>query len=198
MRIRLIAIIFLLFFSIVEVDKFLKNKKEDLNKEKIKEQLELKTGDIIVRKEDNALSDFLSSIDSSTYSHIALVLNTNDIPSIFHFEFSDDGEDLKISSVKEFVNFSKKIAVYRHKEAIDEDKFFKILSEIKNKKIKFDFNFELDNEAFYCTEFVNEVYFKLFNENLYTYLFKYYDKEGISIKSILQNKNLKKRFELSF
>ena len=48
-----------------------------------------------------------------------------------------------------------------------------ILDEYEKSKKKFDYSFLLDNDTIYCTEFINEVYFKLFNENRDTYLFDF-------------------------
>lgn len=50
MKIRLIVIIFILLFASVEVKKFMDKKEKDLTIESLRETLELKNGDIIVRR----------------------------------------------------------------------------------------------------------------------------------------------------
>ena len=113
-------------------------------------------------------------------------------------EADEKSDDLKMQSVLEFKKNAKKIAVYRTKNSFEEEDLKKILDEYEKSKIKFDYSFLLDNDTLYCTEFINEVYFKLFNENLYTYLFDFYGINGITINSILKNTNLEKRYEINF
>ncbi|RBQ26843.1 MULTISPECIES: YiiX/YebB-like N1pC/P60 family cysteine hydrolase [Arcobacteraceae] len=198
MKIRLIVIIFILLFVSLEVKKFMDKKEKDLTIESLREKLELKNGDIIVRKEDNALSDFFATLDGAGFSHIGILANSKDGFVVFHLEVDENSDEMKVSKIKDFVNFSKKIAVYRHKDTIDEDKLSQILINFLKNKPKFDFEFSLENDTFYCTEFVNDIYFKLFNENLYTYMYEFDGKSGISINSIIQNPNLEKRYELEF
>jgi len=196
MKIRLFAIIFLLLFSFYEANKFLNKNRAELTPENIKSQIELKSGDIILRKEQNAASDFFSTLDAGEYSHIGVAVNTKEGLKIFHIEVDEKTDDLKEQTVKEFAYFAKKIAIYRYKEPIDEIKLLNIIKEYKKDKIKFDYAFELNNKEFYCTELINDIYFKLFSENLYTYLYKFASKEAISINSIIKNPNLEKRYEL--
>jgi len=198
MKIRLIAIAFLLFFASIEAKKFMEKKEKELSVESLRKQLELKNGDIIVRKEDNALSDFFSSLDGFGYSHIGVVANSKDGFVVFHLEVDEENDEMKVSTIKDFVNFAKKIAVYRYKKEINEDKLAEILVKFLENRPKFDYDFSLENDTFYCTEFVNNIYFKLFSENLYTYLYDFSGKSGISINSIIKNPNLEKRYELEF
>jgi len=198
MKIRFIAIAFLLFFASIEAKKFIEKKEKELNVESLREQLELKNGDIIVRKEDNALSDFFSSLDGFGYSHIGILVNTKDGFVVFHLEVDENSDDMKVSTIRDFVNFAKKIAVYRYKEAVNENKLSEILLNFLENRPKFDYDFSLENDTLYCTEFVNSIYFKLFDENLYTYLYDFNGKSGISINSIIKNPKLEKRYELEF
>lgn len=198
MKIRLIALIVLLLFASFEVKKFFDKNRDSLSSENIKNLVELKSGDIIFRKESNILSDMFSKIDESSYSHIGIVLQKDDKTLIYHMEADEKSDDLKIQNVQEFTKNAKRIAVYRAKNSFVEEDLKKILDEYEKNKIKFDYSFMLDNDTLYCTEFVNEIYFKLFNENLYTYLFDFYGLEGISINSILKNTNLEKRYALEF
>jgi len=105
---------------------------------------------------------------------------------------------MKVSTIRDFVNFAKKIAVYRYKKTVNEDKLSEILVNFLKNIPKFDYDFSLENDTLYCTEFVNSIYFKLFGENLYTYLYDFNGKSGISINSIIKNPNLEKRYELEF
>ncbi|MDX4040303.1 hypothetical protein, partial [Aliarcobacter skirrowii] len=68
MKIRLFVIIFLLLFASYESKKFIEKSQDDLVPEKIKEQIIVKTGDIILKKEDNLFSDFFSIVDNSKFS----------------------------------------------------------------------------------------------------------------------------------
>ncbi len=198
MKIRFIVLIFLLFFSYFQVMKFLDKNKESLNSDNIKNMVELKSGDIIFRKEQNILSDMFSNIDKTPYSHLGIVFRKDNELKIYHMGADEKNDDLKIQSILDFTKNAKKIAVYRTKNSFEEEDLKKILDEYEKSKIKFDYSFLLDNDTLYCTEFINEVYFKLFNENLYTYLFDFYGINGITINSILKNTNLEKRYEINF
>lgn len=198
MKIRFFALVFLLFFAYQEVIKFLDKNEQNLNKENIKAQIDLQSGDIIFRRENNMLSDMFSKIDKAAFSHIGIVLNVDGQMQVYHMEADDEVEDLKVQTIVEFTQFSQKIAVYRHKSLIDEKKLSEILEDFKNKKVKFDYLFELNNDTLYCTEFINEIFFKLFNENIYSYLYDFYGREGISINGILNSEKLEKRFEIEF
>src|SRR5574344_30928 len=198
MKIRFIVLIFLLFFSYFQVMKFLDKNKESLNSDNIKNMVELKSGDIIFRKEQNILSDMFSNIDKSPYSHLGIVFRKDNELKIYHMEADEKNDDLKIQSILDFTKNAKKIAVYRTKNSFEEEDLKKILDEYEKSKIKFDYSFLLDNDTLYCTEFINEVYFKLFNENLYTYLFDFYGINGITINIILKITSLEERYEINF
>ena len=198
MKLRFIILIFLLFFSYFEVMKFLEKNEENLSSENIKNLVELKNGDIIFRKEKNIVSDMFSNIDKSPYSHIGIVFEKDGQKRIYHMEADEKSDDLKIQSVLEFTKNAKKVAVYRAKNSFEDENLKKILDEYEKNRIKFDYAFLLDNDTLYCTEFINEIYFKLFNENLYTYLFDFHGLNGITITSILKNTNLEKRYEINF
>lgn len=45
---------------------------------------------------------------------------------------------------------------------------------MKKVKIKFDYSFLLDNDTLYCTEFINEVYFKLLMKICILILFDFF------------------------
>lgn len=198
MTIRFIAIIFLLIFAYTQAERFMKKKEAELNPDFIKSLVELRTGDIIVKKEGNDLSNFLSLIDNSKYSSMGIVLRINSDLKVVYLDFDEENDSLKIEDLKSYVNFAKKIAIYRYEDEINSSKLFDILDEFKTKDIKLDYNFELNSEKFYNTRFVNEVFLKLFDDNLYLYIYDFYDLKLISIASIIKNPKLKKRFELEF
>lgn len=195
---RVVAILFLLVFASFEAKKFINKSKEDLSIENIKKEIELKSGDIIVKKEDNELSDFLATFDSSSYSNIGFIIDTKYGLKVVHIELDESIDTLQISDFNDFVNFSTKIAVYRHKEKIDIKKLSDIINDLEKRAIKFDYDFYLDNDKLYSTELINYIFFKLFDENLYLYLLDFYEKDEISINSIIKNPKLEKKFEIDF
>ncbi len=156
----------------------------------------IKTGDIIFRKESNFLSDMFSNIDKSEYSHIAIVLKVDENLKIYHIESNQEKDDLKIDTFEKFTKFSSKIAVYRYYKEIDVEKIVQILEDYEKNKIEFDLDFDLKNDKLYCTELINDLYLKLFDENIYSYLYQFYGKKGITINSILKNKNLKEILQI--
>lgn len=198
MKIRALVLIFLLFFASFYAMDFINKSKEQLSLPKIKEQVEIKSGDLVFRKENSIISQMFSKIDESAYSHLAIALNIEDDVKLYHLEATENEDDLKIQSVADFVKDAEKIAVYRFKDEIDELKLKEILDEFTKNKPKFDFDFSLENENLYCTEFINEVFLKLNEKVIYSYLYDFYGKKGISINSILQNPNLEKRYEIEF
>lgn len=198
MKIRAILLAFLLFFAYYYAMDFVNKTQEKLEGSELKEQVEIKSGDLVFRKENSIISQMFSKIDESAYSHLAIALNTEDEVKLYHLEATENEDDLKIQSVADFVKDAEKIAVYRFKDEIDELKLKEILDEFTKNKPKFDFDFSLENENLYCTEFINEVFLKLNDKAIYSYLYDFYGKKGISINSILQNPDFEKRYEIEF
>lgn len=196
MKIRVFAIVFLLFFAFIETKKFINKKEEELKSENLKAQIELKIGDIIVKQEDNALSNFLSSFEESKFSSIGLIVPTTSGLKVFHIDIED--ENLKFSSIKDYSNFAVKLAIFEYEEKIDKEKLVEFVKTLQEKDIKFDYDYELENEKLYSTELINKIYFELFGENLYINLGTFLGKDTILISNILKNSKLKKRFELDF
>ncbi|OCL91348.1 hypothetical protein [Arcobacter porcinus] len=198
MIIRLVAILVLLVFSYTESKKFIQKKAVELKRENIREELSLKTGDIIVKKEDNPQSEFLSQIDESKFSDIGVVLKIDSKYYVANYDLKENGEFLEIIPLKKYVYFATNLSVYRYEEKIDDSKLFTYLEDIKNSKIKYDYFWNLDSKNFYNTKFINSIFKNLYDENLYKYIYGFYGLNIISIKSILENENLKKQFELDF
>lgn len=151
----------------------------------------IKSGDIIFRKENSFISNLFSNIEKSEYSHVAIAINIDGNLKFYHMETNEEKHDLKIDNFENFTKHTSKLGIYRFNKDIDNKKLIDILNEYENNKIEFDMDFDLNNDKLYCTELINEIYFKLFNENIYLYLYEIYGKSGITINSILKNKNFK-------
>ena len=198
MIIRVVAILFLLIFASFEAKKFISKSKEDLSVENIKKKINLESGDIILKREDNELSNYLATFDSSGYSHIGLIIDTKYGLKVVHIDIDEKNDELQISDFNDFVNFSTKIGVYRYKDEIDVKKLSDIINDLQKSNTKFDYDFYLNNDKLYSTELINYIYSKLFGEDLYTYLSSFYEKDEISINSIIKNPKLEKKFEIDF
>ena len=198
MIIRLVAIIVLLIFSYTESKKFIQKKAVELKRENIRKELILKTGDIIVKKENNPQSEFLSQIDESKFSDIGVVLKIDSQYYVANYDLKETGELLEIVALKKYVYFATNLSVYRYEKPIDDSKLFTYLEEIKNSKIKYDYFWNLDSKELYNTKFINSIFQNLYDENLYKYIYNFYGLNIISIKSILENEKLNKQFELDF
>lgn len=209
MKIRALILLFVLFIAYYYAMDFIKKNEEQLSTNNLKEQVEIKSGDLVFRKENSIISQMFSKIDDSFYSHLAVALNIDGAVKLYHIEATEDEEDLKIESVAEFAKNAEKLAVYRYKQIensdansdkkrVDEVKLKEILDEFEKNKPKFDFDFSLENENLYCTEFINEVFLKLNEKAIYSYLYDFYGKKGITINSILLNPELEKRYEIEF
>ena len=198
MIIRVVAILFLLIFASFEAKKFISKSKDDLSVENIKKEINLESGDIILKREDNELSNYLATFDSSGYSHIGLIIDTKYGLKVVHIDIDEKNDELQISDLNDFVNFSTKIAVYRYKDEIDVKKLSDIINDLQKSNTKFDYDFYLNNDKLYSTELINYIYSKLFGEDLFTYLSNFYEKDEISINSIIKNPKLEKKFEIDF
>ena len=198
MIIRVVAILFLLIFASFEAKKFISKSKDDLSVENIKKEINLESGDIILKREDNELSNYLATFDSSGYSHIGLIIDTKYGLKVVHIDIDEKNDELQISDFNDFVNFSTKIGVYRYKDEIDVKKLSDIINDLQKSNTKFDYDFYLNNDKLYSTELINYIYSKLFGEDLYTYLSSFYEKDEISINSIIKNPKLEKKFEIDF
>lgn len=153
------------------------------------------SGDIIFRKENSYLSDMFAKVDNSNYSHVGILLKENGKFFVYHMESNTQSEDLKIDPIEKFLLLAQKTSIYRYSESVDRKRLYALLNDYKHQNIKFDYQFDLLNNTLYCTEFINEVFFKLFSKNIYTYLYNFNSKKIISVKSILQNPNLIKIIE---
>lgn len=157
----------------------------------------LKSGDIVFRKENSFLSDVFSSIDSFDYSHVGIILKENNHFYVYHMERSSSKErDLKKENISKFLRQSEKYSIIRLREEYSEDKLFEIIKDYEDMKtLSFDMHFVLNNGVnnLYCSEFINEIYKKLINKNIYLYLYEIMGEKGITLKSIYINENMFKK-----
>lgn len=154
----------------------------------------IKSGDIIFRKENTFLSDMFSNIDSFDYSHVGVISKENNSFYVYHIERTSSKEkDLKKEEIFKFLIQSEKYSILRSKEKISENKLFKILKDYENMKtLSFDMHFVLNNgfNNLYCSEFINELYLKLIDKNIYLYLYEIMGEKGITLKSIYTNEKM--------
>ncbi len=131
------------------------------------------------------------NIFKNTYTHIGLGLITNDEFLIYNVSMDQKikNSNLLLQSWDKFKNYEDIISLSIWEYKIDAFDFIIIkeyLSVLKNGKIKFDMQFSLENNDFYCSEFVANVLNK--SENLE---FKPHKKKLISpIKNILEKDTL--------
>jgi len=150
---------------------------------------EYKTGDIILRKQSNIISDLFAKIDPCGYSHSGIILKIGTKLYVVHIEYSK-GNDFKIVPFKKFIKNSK-YKVIRLKYKIDEKKFLQEIEKIRKLNPSFDFTFSLNNKKYYCTELIDKIYFNAIKKHVYSYLFAFKGKKIITIRSILNNPEFK-------
>lgn len=182
--ILLLVIIFLITSS-----KLLDSKKSTLNKFSTNIN-NVKTGDIIFRKENNFISDIFSKIDQSDFSHVGIVYIENNKIFVYHMEYKNTYNDIQKDSIDVFLKLAENAMIYRLKSNKKYD-FKNNINKVVDQNPKFDFDFNLKNHKLYCTEFVNDIYYNTIGQDIYTYLYNYKNLyKVISIKSILNNTNL--------
>lgn len=122
--------------------------------------IEFFNGDIILRKEQNHISDIFSNINQSLYSHIGVLLVKEDGAHVIHIEMDDAEDDLKIVELKYFVRFASKYAIYRPKKPVHEKAFLNYIENLQKNKPIFDreFNGKTDDNKIYCTELAYDIY----------------------------------------
>lgn len=188
MTVRLLALIILLFVVLFQADKFLKsNRYEHLNDLK-KVSVEVKDGDIIFRQKATDILDKSFSVDNMDYTEVGIVLEDNQKNRyVFYIRNDEKDNSLRVQKMEDFVKNTEKIGVYNYFKDVDKKVLLIILEFYKKNSIKL-----------YKTEFINEVFFKLFGENIYTNLTNIDGKDIITVKSILSNNKIKKRYEINF
>lgn len=188
MTIRLLALIILLFVVLIQINNYIKtNRYEHLNELK-KVSVEVQDGDIIFRQRADDIPDKSFSVDNLGYSQVGIVLKDNENNIYVFYQKSDETNSfLKVQKIEDFSKFATKVGVYNYLNDVDKKVLLVILEFYKK-----------NHNKLYNTEFVNEVFFKLFNENLYTDLKNIDGEKIITVKSIIENSKLKKRYEINF
>lgn len=87
---------------------------------------------------------------------------------VYHIESDEQKNDMKKDEINNFLSTAEKYTIFRYKKNINKILLHDVLKDMKNQNIKFDFSFDLKTmDKLYCTEFVNDVFYKLVNENIY-------------------------------
>ncbi|ACM93150.1 hypothetical protein NAMH_0190 [Nautilia profundicola AmH] len=148
----------------------------------------LKTGDIILRKEKNLLSDMFSQIDPCGYSHAGIIVIKDKIPYVLNIEYETTGKNLKLIKMKNFLSSTSKYIILSPNFKLDNKKLQNIINSIQKENIKFDIELSLNNKKLYCTELVDYIYYKLIHKHIYAYLYDFRNKKIITVKSLLKSK----------
>ena len=116
-------------------------------------ELQLKSGDIVLRRETNHISDIFAHLNESEYSHIGTILFIGGKANVVHMEDEDSEEDFHITPLGSFLQYAAKYAIYRPKHQIDEKKLYRDVRKIQSQHPKFDMEFSSkEDNAIYCTE----------------------------------------------
>lgn len=141
-----------IFFSIILLKEYLFFSTK--TKITLPQNLQLYSGDIILRKELNRISDIFATVNNSRYSHIGTLILINNHFKVIHIEKNDDKDDFKISDIKEFLQFASQYAIYRPKHPTSKEKLYTQTMTLKHQQPNFDINFTGNNSdnKIYCTE----------------------------------------------
>lgn len=152
--------------------------------------LELKSGDIIFRKESNPISDIFAKVNNSKYSHIGMINKEDKKITVVHIEDNGEASDLKFNDIDEFLHFATQYSIYRSSNKIDEEKLRQTLLSIKKQNLEFDLEFsgdESDNRV-YCTELIYNIYKKSCSVKMQPKMQTYMTFRYISLKSFMNEK----------
>jgi hypothetical protein len=143
---------FFLFFVIVAFIQL--QPKAILESRSIDNLTKLSNGDIILRKEQNYISDLFAFVGHSDYSHVGTIFIKNKEVFVVHIELNEEKKDLKIVSLKSFLHNASSYQFYRSKHKVDDKIFNRYIESLKALDPEFDLDFlanENDNKI-YCTE----------------------------------------------
>ncbi|MGB3750631.1 MAG: YiiX/YebB-like N1pC/P60 family cysteine hydrolase [Arcobacteraceae bacterium] len=149
---RVLFVSLAIFFSIILLKEYLFfSIKTEIT---LPKNLQLYSGDIILRKELNRISDIFATVNNAKYSHIGTLVLINNQFKVVHIEKNDDKNDYKISDIKEFMQFASQYAIYRPKDHTSEQKLYAQVMTLKQQEPSFDMSFIGDNSdnKIYCTE----------------------------------------------
>ena len=124
----------------------------------------LKEGDLIVRLNQDPLSQFIKNFNrhDKRYSHAGIVLFENGHPYVYHMVTGDEnpGGKLKKDSFSHFCNPEKNFAygIYRYNiNSIEVKQLKQKLHEWQKKELRFDSSFDSQTDAtMYCSEMVKK------------------------------------------
>jgi hypothetical protein len=119
----------------------------------------LRSGDVVLRKERNIISTIFANASGTggRYSHAGIVVMNEGVPFVIHVEDFGSGEALHRQSLGDYLYKAERYAFYRIPTPLSEKTLLDKLSSFSS--VKFDYEFRLDNDKLYCTEFVYSILF---------------------------------------
>mgnify|MGYP000966125749 FL=1 len=87
-------------FIIISISLFFIFYKKEKEIKIVNDFVDLRSGDLIFRKEANFISDIFSKIDNSVYSHIGILLIENGKTFVYHIESDEQKNDMKKDEIK--------------------------------------------------------------------------------------------------
>jgi hypothetical protein len=89
------------------------------------------------------------------FSHVGIIVKNNPLVLVGHIY--DKGENaLHFETIKEFWRETTNRGVYRHNH-LNIDSFLTYVYKVKKKKWKFDYEFSINNNKLYCSEFIYNI-----------------------------------------
>lgn len=156
--------------------------------------LNLKSGDIIFRKESNQISDIFAKVNNLEYSHIGMISIEDKNVKVIHIEDNGQENDFKSNDINEFLHFATKYSIYRSRDKIDEDKLNKSLSRMKKQNLAFDLEFSGDksDNKVYCSELIYNIHKESSSVDIKPKLQTYMSLKYIPLKSFMDEKHFTK------
>jgi len=119
----------------------------------------IQEGDIILRRmydmDSNIARNF--SNGEKRYSHAGIIVKQNNKFYVIHSIKENHIDGISLTSIKKFLQNTNTWAIYRYKN-ISYQKINDIALSYLEKNIKFDNNYDLNNNKLYCSEFVYKVF----------------------------------------
>ena len=95
-------------FIIISISLFLIFYKKEKEIKIVNDFVDLRSGDLIFRKELNFISVIFAKIDDSEYSHIGIIFIENDKIFVYHIESDENKNDVKKDEINNFLNSAEK------------------------------------------------------------------------------------------
>ena len=157
----------------------------------------LQTGDLALITGDSYKSEFVKISDeyNNNYSHIGFVVNENN-NSIQIVHMSIDTGCIEWENIEDYIVKSNLLNIdfYRLNNMVLDDKMYKILSELYQNKIEFDYSFDRNTvDKLYCSELIavvlDKIDYKIQLDTKKRYIYpSEFTKKCISYKIYLTNK----------